>query len=294
LHLGNICLFEKRPTLFDCIEFNDTFSCIDVLYDLAFLLMDLRHRGLRGLSNGVFNRYLDLTGDNDGLAALPLFVSVRASIRAHVLVAQYRDSHAAQTLVDAQSYLALAGELGHPRGPCVIAIGGLSGTGKSTSAAALAEDFAPAPGARIIRSDVVRNTLAGVAPETRLPVSSYGDTMTRYVYAEMYRLASAILASGYTVILDATFLSEVERGEVARIARQAGVAFFGFWMEAPDDILEQRLKARQRDASDADIKVVKKQRLVDAGIIDWFCIDATLDIPTKLRGMREFLLGCAC
>jgi aminoglycoside phosphotransferase family enzyme len=87
LHLRNVCLFEGRPTLFDCLEFSDTLASVDVLYDLAFLLMDLEHRGLTNFANLVLNRYLDLTGEDDGLAAMPLFLSLRAASRAHVTAA---------------------------------------------------------------------------------------------------------------------------------------------------------------------------------------------------------------
>src|SRR5246127_816873 len=84
LHLRNICLFDGKPTLFDCLEFDEALARIDVLYDLAFLLMDLEHRGLGHFANRVFNRYLDRSGEDDGLAAMPLFLSLRAAIRAHV------------------------------------------------------------------------------------------------------------------------------------------------------------------------------------------------------------------
>ncbi len=75
---------DGKPTLFDCLEFSDALASIDILYDLAFLLMDLEHRGLANLANRVLNRYLDRTGEDDGLAAMPLFLSLRAGIRAHV------------------------------------------------------------------------------------------------------------------------------------------------------------------------------------------------------------------
>ena len=84
LHLRNICLLDGEPTLFDCLEFSEALASIDTLYDLAFLLMDLEHRGLTDFSNLVLNRYLDLTDEDDGLPAIPLFLSLRAAIRAHV------------------------------------------------------------------------------------------------------------------------------------------------------------------------------------------------------------------
>src|SRR6516164_7039791 len=153
LHLRNVCLLEGRPTLFDCLEFSDEFASVDVLYDVAFLLMDLEHRGLTELSNLVLNRYLDLTGEDEGLAAMPLFLSSRAAIRAHVTAAAIE--RAAQKRLkremaaEARSYLELAAHFLRPRFCRLVAIGGLSGTGKSTLAAALA----PSLGARALRSD---------------------------------------------------------------------------------------------------------------------------------------------
>src|SRR6516165_11552102 len=141
LHLRNVCLFDGRPTLFDCLEFSDELASVDVLYDLAFLLMDLEHRGLANFSNLVLNRYLDLTGEDDGIAAMPLFLSMRAAIRAHVTAAAIERAAPAvkpEVGAEARSYLDLSVRLLRPRSYRVVAIGGLSGTGKSTLAAALA------------------------------------------------------------------------------------------------------------------------------------------------------------
>jgi len=175
LHLRNICLLDGKSTLFDCLEFSDALASIDVLYDLAFLLMDLEHRGLTEFANVVFNRYLDLTNEDDGLPALPLFLSLRAAIRAHVTAtAMDRATQVEkkrQMACEACSYLELAARLLRPRPSRLIAIGGLSGSGKSTLAAALA----PAIGARVLRSDVIRKRLFGVAPETPLPASAYAQ-----------------------------------------------------------------------------------------------------------------------
>src|SRR5439155_22510257 len=109
LHLRNICLLDGKPTLFDCLEFSDALASIDVLYDLAFLLMDLEHRGLAHVANRVLNRYLDRTAEDDGLAAMPLFLSIRAGIRAQAVanaVERAPDSRASEELAaDARRYL---------------------------------------------------------------------------------------------------------------------------------------------------------------------------------------------
>jgi aminoglycoside phosphotransferase family enzyme/predicted kinase len=274
LHLGNVCLFEDRPMPFDCIEFNDTLSCIDVLYDLAFLLMDLVERGLSDLANVVFNRYFDVAAERDGLAALPLFMSVRAAVRAHVLAAQDRQAHAAKTAHRAQSYLSLAESLLRPGAPVLIAVGGLSGTGKSTLARAIAPDFSPAPGARIVRSDVIRKRQADVEPEIRLPPSAYGPETTARVYGELEQQCALSLGAGYAAIADATFLREGERDAIASVAAHAGVRFLGLWLEAPAAVLTERIGARVNDASDADAGVLQSQLSIPTGPIAWHRLDA--------------------
>src|SRR5262249_36162366 len=161
------------------------------LYDLAFLLMDLVHRGFGAFANGALNRYLDRTLEDDGLAALPLFLSLRAGIRAHVTATalEHRSDPAAAAAMggEARRYLGLATRALDPAPARLVAIGGLSGSGKSTLAAALASEFAPCPGARLLRSDVTRKLLCGAAPETRLPESAYRPEISRRVYDALRR-----------------------------------------------------------------------------------------------------------
>ncbi|HEX7966653.1 MAG TPA: AAA family ATPase [Stellaceae bacterium] len=285
LHLRNICLFGGRPTLFDCIEFNDAFSCIDVLYDFAFLLMDLMHRGLDDLANLVFNRYLDRTGDSEGLPALPLFISARAAVRAHVLGILARPDNDTEA-AEPRSYLELALASLAEESPRLIAIGGLSGSGKSTLAQALAAGFRPAPGARVIRSDVVRKRLMQVPPETRLPRESYTPAASREVYETLNREAATTLAAGYTAIVDAAFLRADERQAIAAVARDAGVPFAGLWLEAPAELLARRIEARRNDASDADRAVLELQLGMDPGPLDWQRIDAASETTSMLAAAR--------
>ena len=262
LHLGNIVLWEGRPLIFDCIEFSEDFACIDPLYDLAFLLMDLLRRGEGGFAALVANRYFDRMEESAGLAVLPLFIAVRAAIRAHVRAAQGRADEGA-------GYLALAAAALAPATPRLLAIGGLSGAGKSTLAAALAPELAPMPGARVLRSDVLRKTLCGVVPETRLPESAYTREMNAKVYARLYEEAEAALQAGASVILDAAFLRGEERAEAEALAVRLGVAFHGVWLEAPDEVLAARLQARRGDASDAGVEVLRRQQALETGAITW-------------------------
>ena len=204
--------------LFDCIEFSDAFASIDVLYDLAFLLMDLGQQGHSAAANLVLNRYLDLTGDSDGLAAMPLFIALRAAIRAHVTASAGGDA------VGALAYLDRACAALRPAPARLIAIGGLSGTGKSTLAAALAPELGGPPGARVLRSDVIRKRLFGVDPETPLPQRGYTARATARVYAALRTEAASALRAGYCTIIDAVALRPEERHSFAAVARQAGGA----------------------------------------------------------------------
>jgi aminoglycoside phosphotransferase family enzyme/predicted kinase len=280
LHLRNICLLDGRPTLFDPIEFNDAIASIDVLYDLAFLLMDLIHRGRGHLAALVFNRYLDVSGDEGGLGLMPLYLGMRAAIRAHVTAAGGGSNDV--TL----SYFRLAQTLVRPLPARLIAVGGVSGTGKTTFAQAIAPHVGRAPGARVLRSDVIRKRLHGIAPEQRLPQTTYDMPTNLRVYQALGQAAAIALRDGQAVIADAAFLRADERAAVADIARDVGVAFTGLWLEAPQAVLEQRLAARRGDASDADAAVLRFQLSQDHGPIDWRRIDAADDIADKTRAAR--------
>ena len=293
LHLRNICLIDGRPTLFDPIEFSDELATVDVLYDLAFLLMDLHHRGHDELGNRVLNRYLDRTEDQGGLAALPLFLSLRAGIRAHVTAAalMHRSSagKAADLAEESRAYLALAIGLLSPRAARLVAIGGLSGTGKTSLAHALAPALGRVPGARILRSDVLRKRSFGVSPETRLPGAAYEPAVSKRVYRMLSDEAAETLASGYAVLADAVFLRPDERRAIGEVARSKGIPFTGLWLEAAQDSLARRIETREHDASDADVAVMRRQAALDPGPITWHRIDAGGGIERTAEQARAVL-----
>lgn len=264
LHLGNIVVLDGAPVLFDCLEFNEAMATTDIGYDLAFLLMDLWRRDRPDLANLAFNRWLDATGDRGVLPLLPLFMAMRATVRAHVLAAQGDD--------DARHYLDLALQLLRPRAAHLVAVGGYSGSGKSTVAAAIAHEIGPPPGARILSSDRLRKRMFDVAPETRLPETAYTPQVSERVYAIQRDQAAAALASGHGVIADAVFDRREDRDAIARIAREADVRFDGFWLEAPQAELYRRVEGRRGDPSDATTAVLKAQLARDPGPLSWLRI----------------------
>lgn len=278
LHLRNIVLLDGVPTLFDAIEFNDEIACADVWYDVAFLLMDLWRRQLPRHANAVFNGYATETGDLEGLALLPLFLSCRAAVRAKTSATAARlqsdADHSRELDNAAREYLAMAVDLLQPEPPRLIAIGGLSGSGKSTVALALAPSVGAAPGALVLRSDEIRKALCGVTPLDRLGPAGYTPEVTQQVYRALADRAAIALQAGRTVIVDAVFARPADRSAIAAVALSMSVPFAGFWLDAPLDVLLTRAAQRRLDPSDADASVVHQQLAAGIGSLSWQRVDA--------------------
>ena len=264
LHLGNLCLFEGKPTAFDALEFSEDMATIDTGYDLAFLLMDLDLRLGRAAANRVMNRYLARRPDFGMLALMPIFLSLRALIRAHVYGNSGRDW---------RPYLDYAEAMLAPAPPVAMAIGGLPGSGKSTIARAIAPLLGPAPGAVVLRSDEIRKRLAGVPPEQRLPESAYTKASSRAVAETLVANFVTVLRAGHAAIADQTFIDPATRAAVQQASGE--VPFFGFWLAAPPDVLRARVAARHGDSSDATVAVLNLmlQSAPNAG--NWQEIDST-------------------
>jgi aminoglycoside phosphotransferase family enzyme/predicted kinase len=292
LHLGNIVLWEGRPTLFDAIEFNDDIACIDVMYDLAFLLMDLWQRRLPAHANRVLNTYLAETRDIDGLGALPLFLSCRAAIRAKTTAtAAPLQAPAAQPGMQrrAQEYLELAARLLRPPAPVIVAVGGLSGSGKSTVARALAPLLGAVPGAVVLRSDETRKRLWGASPLTRLGPAAYTPEMSARVYEALAGDVAAVVAAGHSAVVDAVFARADDRRAIERAARAAGAACAVLWLDAPEGVLIERVRQRGPDVSDADVDVVRMQCAQSAGEVSWPRVDAAADVDVVVARAQASL-----
>ncbi len=295
LHLGNIALIDGRPMLFDAIEFSDIIGSGDVLYDLAFLLMDLLERELPQAANIVLNRYLAETRrdeDLDALAALPFFLSMRAAIRAKVTAARLQRAEAAERdkiAKSARTYFDFALRAIDPCSPKLVAIGGLSGTGKTRLARALAPHIAPMPGAVIVRSDVERKMLFGMGEIDKLPAAAYAPDVTARVYGAIAGKARRIVAAGHSAIVDAVFATPQERDALAAAAKTARVPLQGLFLTADLATRIARVGGRTKDASDADAAVAQTQESYDLGTLTWPKIDASGTLVETLDRARAAL-----
>ncbi|WP_010584986.1 bifunctional aminoglycoside phosphotransferase/ATP-binding protein [Schlesneria paludicola] len=269
LHLGNLVLIDGKPTLFDCLEFNPDLRWIDVLSDVAFLLMDLLDRGEPDAGWYLLNRYLERTGDFGGLIALRYFLTYRALVRAKVAALRLRQagvSAAEQTKQhdELESYLTLAQQLTERFPPSIVLMNGVCGSGKTGVALTLA---ATLPAIQI-RSDVERKRLAGLWPaivsnDALLSATElYSEKASELTYVELERLSRTIVSAGYSVIVDAAFLQRQQRARFAQLAKNLSVPIVIVACTAPQHVLEERVRRRQsrgKDASDGDVAVLHQQ-----------------------------------
>ncbi|MEJ0094493.1 MAG: AAA family ATPase [Methylocella sp.] len=276
LHLRNIVMIKAEPVLFDALEFDERLATCDILYDLAFLLMDLWTRGLRAHANLVFNRYLSASGDIDAqleaLAALPLFLSLRAAIRAKV--ANLEPSKQTERVTAARHYFEAACAFFEPSRLDLVAFGGLSGSGKSSVAREIAASVGRAPGAVHLRSDIERKRLFGHSELEHLPDEAYQPASSAMTYARLRAMAATALAAGQSVVIDAANRKLEDRRALADLASRSHVRFTGLWLEAPVEIRLARVAKRTRDASDADAAIVAMQAQEPVGAVEWNRLDA--------------------
>jgi len=259
LHLKNMALFQGRPMVFDCIEFNDEYRMIDTMSDVAFLVMDCDARARSDLGFRFLSRYLEFSGDYDGLALLPLYLSYRAGVRGKVACllsdGQKIDTgEKSRQPAEATRYFNLAESYTLSSQPRLFAIGGLSGSGKSR----LALLGCGIERAVIIRSDATRKRIACKHKQHNL----YGAEMNTRTYQAMFAAAKTVLAAGFSVILDATFLRREDRAHIRCIATSAHVERRIFWLDVNEPALRRHIRRRMqtgKDVSDADLHVLDMQ-----------------------------------
>ncbi|NTW69401.1 MAG: AAA family ATPase [Chlorobiaceae bacterium] len=266
MHTGNMVLWREQILIFDCIEFSDSLSIIDVISDLAFLFMDLEHAGLGALAWRLLNGYLAETGDYDALRLLRFYAMYRAMVRAKVTAIRYsqtrEESSAAKTLEEHCSYLDLAGTYTRKNNPLLIIAFGLSGSGKSHLLTALAPEIP----AIHLRSDVERKRIAGLKPLQRSKqegtLSIYTDEISRATYTRLFDLAELCISEGIAVVIDATFLKRDRRKKFMELAAHGNTPFRILSFHAPEALLFERVQKRYHegsDASEADSAVLKAQ-----------------------------------
>ena len=293
LHLRNIVLLEGRPTLFDGVEFNDEIACIDILYDVAFLLMDLWRRRLPRHANAVWNRYLADTADLHGISLMPLFLSCRAAVRAKTSATSAQLQNDARRRGEfqelARKYLTMAGSFLQPVPPCLIAIGGFSGSGKSTLAVGLAPSVGAVPGAVVMRSDEIRKELCGVSPLDRLGPEGYSSEVSERVYATVAERAKVTVREGHSAIVDAVHARPMDRHAIERVAANLSVPFVGIWLDAPESTLIARVEQRREDVSDADGDVIRMQYAQQPGAMTWQCVEGSLSPEAVLERTATYV-----
>jgi len=287
LHLRNLLLLDGRPVPFDALEFDERLATTDVLYDLAFLIMDLCHRDLVPQANAVLNEYLLESDERNisGLALLDLFISIRAAIRAMTTAQSLTAAGSNNTGSDLQeprrealSYLELAENALEPKKAMVVAVGGFSGSGKSTFAKALATQISTFPGALLLNSDVERKAEFNVESSQKLDVDHYTSANSDRVYDRLLKRMSHAIAIKYPVIVDATFLTAKRRDQLEELVANKPVEFFGFWLMAPVEVMRNRIDTRRGDVSDADIQVLEKQLALDKGPNRWQHLDTNAPV----------------
>ncbi|MEP2437248.1 MAG: AAA family ATPase, partial [Roseibium sp.] len=252
-------------------------------------------------ANLVFNRYFDKlpvdaresANELQGLAALPFYLMMRAAIRAKIAAsaakAQHTETDRRAQEEEAVSYFNQAIAFLDPGEPDLVAIGGFSGTGKTTLAYALAPEIGRAPGARVLRTDIERKKRLGLPETQKAPGEAYTRAATEAVYNALETALQTTLASGHSALFDAVFADEKERARIEQLAKAVEASFCGLWLDAPAETLMERVSTRQGDASDATTEVVDLQLSYELGDMNWSVIDAGGEPPVTLQNAKQVI-----
>ncbi len=269
MHLRNLVWLGDKPMAFDCIEFNPQLRWIDVISEVAFLVMDLQDRKQHQSANRFLNTYLEFTGDYQGLSVLPFYLCYRALVRAKVNALRLEQKNITKVarqslLTEFESYLALATTYTQQPAPKLIIMRGLSASGKSTVSQQLLEKL---PAIRI-RSDVERKRLfdaLSIDPSldnkesNKIDSGIYTAQASQQTYAKLAMLTSQVISAGYSVIVDAAFLQHGQRESFQTLAQRLSVPYIIVELTASTETLRQRIAARENDVSDADLVVLEHQ-----------------------------------
>lgn len=294
LTLRNIAMWDGKVTPFNPIEFYDDLARIDTLYDFAFLLVDMESKGQRRLASILFNHYMALTGDWEGVKVLPLFLSCRAAVNAYVFAqrsSEIKDRHEAALMANkAYGQLVIAHRfLVRPK-PLLVACGGLSGSGKSRIGREVAPFIGNPPGAVILRDDVLRKNILGVGLDDRLDESVYTPENEEKVFERLCLECRNMLASGQPVVADALFHEERHRRAIEDVAREMNVDFQGLWVDAPLEVRARRVVSRRRNPSDVTTaEELERQLDIDVGTVTWDTVDTSGDRMVTLTQVRSLL-----
>lgn len=293
LLLSNIAYDKGQFLFFSPVEYNDTLDCIDTLYDLAFLTMDLEFKGLRRLSNILFNHYMSYINDIEGISLMGLYQSMRALSRAAVCAktsALLQGTEKQHAINKTKKYFELACRFLIECTPVLIACGGLSGSGKSRIAREIGGLMNPAPGAVILRDDVVKKQITGLAPHQRFNKTTNSPAFDKIVYEVLRQQATCALQNGSSVIIDALFDNELERMAVQALADSLNIPFIGLWMDAPIDVRKKRVESRKKaPSSNRKEKELECQLCLETGHITWHQVNTDMPKNDTLQQVIKIL-----
>jgi len=301
MHLRNIALWDDELIIFDCIEFNRNLYWIDVISEIAFLVMDLEDRQQDALARRFLNSYLEITGDYEGLKLLRFYKVYRALVRAKVdalRVAQEQvgSSDYVATFNDFLQYLHLAEIYICPLEPCLLINHGVSGSGKSYGTRLLLESFP----AIQVRSDVERKRMFSAAVTDNVSgfeQSIYTPEATRKTYLRLVEIAKTLLTAGYTVVIDAANLKQEQRQLFIELASLMRIPYYILSYSAPEKILRDRLVQRSQsghDVSDATVEILQQQLLHQEPLTPderLFTIDVDTSKEINIDAMVELILA---
>jgi len=299
MHLRNLAWHNNAPLVFDCIEFNSNLYWIDVINEIAFLVMDLQDRQQPQMAQRFLNTYLECTGDYQGVMVLPFYLLYRAMVLAKVNAIRAKQAtnspeQQRQAEADFANYMRLGMNYVRECRPQLIITYGLSGSGKSTVSQQLLEQM----GAIRIRSDVERKRLFGIRPEEDAEAAHgegiYTAETTQRVYTRLAEQAGTVVDAGYTVIIDAAFLQFEQRQQFRKLAAEKQVPFVILEFSATVETLRRRILERQGGVSDANLAILEQQlktcqTLQDDESDHAITVDTegTVDLQSLLEQIRE-------